>query len=101
MRQDRNQNVTESHATTDSYASLSAAIATSTANFVGLDNFYYSARDLGFSNPTGLTASEFKSALETKCNGTVTGSRQVVNEYAPLGALFIFTYPKAYPRIFA
>jgi hypothetical protein len=85
MRQDRNQNVTESHAMTDSYASLRAAIATSTANFVGLDNFYYSARDLGFSNPTGLTASAFKTALETKCNGTVTGSNLFDTGVCPNG----------------
>ena len=85
INQDRNKNVSESNAITDNYASLRAAIATSTANFVGLDNFYYSARDLGFSTPTGLTASAFKTALETKCNGTVTGSNLFDTGVCPNG----------------
>lgn len=74
VAQDRNRNGTEGNGSTDSYAALRAAVATSTANFVGLDTFYYAANNLSLSNPTGLTASAFKNALETSCSGTVTGA---------------------------
>jgi hypothetical protein len=73
VAQDRNKNGTYNDGSADSYAALRTAIATSTANFVGLDTFYYAADNLGLGNPTGLTASAFKNSLETTCNGTVTG----------------------------
>lgn len=85
VAQDRNKNGTESNGSTDSYATLRAAIATSTANFVGLDTFYYAADNLSLSNPTGLTASAFKNALETTCNGTVTGSSLNATGVCPNG----------------
>jgi hypothetical protein len=85
VAQDRNKNGTESNGSTDSYAALRAAVATSTANFVGLDNFYYAAKDLGFSNPTGITATAFKTALEAKCNSTVNGSNLFTTGVCPNG----------------
>lgn len=71
MTQDRNRKGTESDGNTDSYTALKAAVATSSANFVGLDTFYYAAENLGVSSPTGLNALTLKTALEEKCNGTI------------------------------
>ena len=81
--QDRNKSGTFSDGSTFSYTSLRTAIASSTANFVGLDSFYYAAKDLGLPNPTGLTASAFKTALEKKCNDTVTGSNLLATGVCP------------------
>lgn len=85
VAQDRNKNGTESNGSTDSYSALRAAVATSTAPFVGLDTFYYAAKDLGLPNSTGLTASTFKTALDTKCNGTVTGGNLLTTGVCPNG----------------
>ena len=75
VAQDRNKNGTYNDGGNDTYASLRAAVATSTAPFVGLDTFYWAADNLGLSSyTTGLTEAAFKSALDTTCNGTVTGS---------------------------
>ncbi len=73
IAQDRNKNGTLSDGSNDSYAALRSVVSTSTAPFVGLDTFYYAANDLGLGVTTGLTASQFKTALEEKCKGTVTG----------------------------
>jgi hypothetical protein len=81
--QDRNKSGTFSDGSTFSYTALRTAIASSTANFVGLDSFYYAAKDLGLPNPTGLTASAFKTALEKKCNDTVTGSNLLATGVCP------------------
>ena len=83
VAQDRNKSGTYSDGSTFSYTALRTAIASSTANFVGLDNFYYAAKDLGLPNPTGLTASAFKTALENKCNGTVTGNNILTTGLCP------------------
>ncbi len=73
VAQDRNKNGTYNDGSADSYADLRTAIATSTADFVGLDTFYWAAFNLGIGNTTGITATAFKNSLETTCNGTVTG----------------------------
>lgn len=52
-------------------ASFKAAVQKSTAPFVGLDNFYYSAADLQYTPTTGFVAAEFKSKLLTYCSGQV------------------------------
>ena len=85
VAQDRNKNGTENNGSTDSYATLRAAVATSTAPFVGLDTFYYASKDLGFPNSTGMNADAFKTALETKCNGTVMGSTLQATGVCPNG----------------
>ena len=85
VAQDRNKNGTDSNGSKDSYAALRAAVATSTANFVGLDTFYYAAENLGLANPTGLTTTTFKNALETICNGTVSGSSLNTTGVCPNG----------------
>lgn len=72
--QDRNKNGTFNDGNIDTYETLRSAVAMSTAPFVGLDTFYYAADNLGIANPTGLTATAFRAALETTCNATVTGS---------------------------
>lgn len=74
IAQDRNKNGTLNDGSNDTYAALRAAVATSLAPFVGLDTFYWAASNLGLSSyTTGLTATAFKAALDTKCNDTVTG----------------------------
>lgn len=85
VAQDRNKSGTESNGSIDSYAALKSAVATSTANFVGLGTFYYAANNLSLSNPTGLTASIFKKALETTCNGSVTGNSLNATDVCPNG----------------
>lgn len=82
---DRNKSGTSNDGSTFSYTSLRTAIASSTANFVGLDSFYYASKDLGLPNATGLTASAFRTALETKCNGTVTGNNLFDTGVCPNG----------------
>jgi len=80
IAQDRNRNGTFNEGSNDTYAALRSAVATSTAPFVGLDTFYWAADNLGLSgNTTSLTASAFKSALDTKCAGTVGGLNDNLN----------------------
>lgn len=74
VAQDRNKNGTLNDGSNDSYEALRSAVARSTAPFVGLDTFYYGANDLGLGTTTGLNASQFKTALEDKCKGTVNGA---------------------------
>ena len=85
VSQDRNKNGTFNDGSTDSYATLRAAIANSTADFIGIDNFYYAADGLGIANPTGLTASAFKNALETTCGRIVGGTSLKTTSTCPNG----------------
>jgi hypothetical protein len=73
ISQDRNKSGTDIDGSNESYAELRATVSTSTAPFVGLDTFFYVAKDLGLPNSTGMSSSAFKMALDAKCNGEVRG----------------------------
>jgi hypothetical protein len=55
-------------------ASFKTALQQSTAPFVGLDNFYYSAKDLKYTPTTGFIPAEFKNKLLNYCSGYPVGS---------------------------
>lgn len=86
ISQGRNMSGTDSDGSNESYAELRDAVATSTAPFVGLDTFYFAAKDLGLPNSTGISASVFKTTLETKCNSTITGSSLLATGLCPNGS---------------
>ena len=85
ISQDRNKSGTLSDGSNESYAELRAAVATSTAPFVGLDTFYYAANDLGLPNSTGISSSAFKTALDAKCDSEVRGSSLRTTGVCPNG----------------
>jgi hypothetical protein len=81
INQDRNKSGTLSDGSNESYAELRAAVANSTAPFVGLDTFFFAANNLGLAPnkeqavvTQGITESAFKSALLAKCGNKVEGS---------------------------
>jgi hypothetical protein len=81
ISQDRNKSGTLSDGPNESYAELRAAVATSTAPFVGLDTFFFAANNLGLAPnkeqavvTQGITESAFKAALLAKCGSKVEGS---------------------------
>lgn len=70
----RNKYGTYEEGQTATVASFKSAVQQSTAPFVGLDNFYYSANDLKYAPTTGFVAAEFKTKLLNYCTGPVTSS---------------------------
>ena len=85
IAQDRNKNGTLNDGSSDSYAALKTALGNSLAPFVGLDNFYYSTKDLGLAATTGLTESAYKAALDAKCGGSVSGKDLLATGVCPNG----------------
>mgnify|MGYP000311819411 CR=1 FL=1 len=59
--------------------SFKTKLQSSTAQFVGLDNFYYSANDLNYKPSTGFVASEFKTKLLSYCAGQVADKKNLQN----------------------
>lgn len=81
ISQDRNKAGTLSEGSNESYAALKAAVASSTAPFVGLDTFFFAANNLGLAPDQkqsvvtqGITESTFKAALLDKCSGKIEGA---------------------------
>lgn len=52
-------------------ASFKTALETSNSPFVGIDNFFYTARDVDYFPETGFVSSDFQTHLQTYCSGTV------------------------------
>ena len=59
--------------------SFKDAIATSLAAFVGTDNFFYTAKDLGLAFATGFNVSTFQNNLQTYCSSLVEGGVNAQN----------------------
>lgn len=55
-------------------SSFKSDLQNSTAPFIGTDNFFYTADDLGFSSATGFDPVAFQVALENYCNSTVANN---------------------------
>ena len=81
INQDRNKSGTLADGSNETYTELRAAVATSTAPFVGLDTFFFAVNNLGLAPDqnqavvtNGITESTFKTALLSKCGARVDGS---------------------------
>ena len=59
--------------------SFKDAIATSLAAFVGTDNFFYTAKDLGLAFATDFDVSTFQNNLQTYCSSLVEGGVNAQN----------------------
>ena len=59
--------------------SFKTKLQSSNAPFIGIDNFFYTANDVGYSPSTGFNASIFQQALETYCSGTVASNPNAQN----------------------
>ncbi len=71
MNLDRNNFGTDNQGTAASYDDLKTKIATSTADFVGLDGFYFAAQSLGMAPPNQIQSNfsqgQFFAALTSVC----------------------------------
>lgn len=52
-------------------SSFKTALEASNSPFVGIDNFFYTSRDVGYFPQTGFVSSDFRTHLQTYCSGSV------------------------------
>jgi len=52
-------------------SSFKTALEASNSPFVGIDNFFYTPKDVGYFPQTGFVSSDFQAHLQTYCNGPV------------------------------
>jgi hypothetical protein len=81
----RNNDGTMNEGSTATMTSLRTKLQSSTVPFVGTDNFYYSADDLGYKPSTGFDSATFTQALKTFCNGAVASEEANVQNACPNG----------------
>lgn len=60
-------------------ATFKTALETSKSRFVGIDNFFYTSRDVNYYPTTDFVPSEFQAHLETYCRGSVASDRALQN----------------------
>ena len=75
----RNSYGTYSQGAIATMASFKTALETSTAPFVGTDNFFYTAKDLGYFPSTGFNPTILQSKLADYCSGTPPSSVNAQN----------------------
>ncbi|MBU3557838.1 hypothetical protein ICN18_09370 [Polynucleobacter sp. Ross1-W9] len=63
----RNNDGTDNLGATATMATLKSAVNRSTAPFVGVDGFYFSANFLNLDSPTAINPATFQSTLQTTC----------------------------------
>jgi hypothetical protein len=68
----RNKDGTFNDGNTATISALARKIRASTAPFVGIDNFFYPASDLGYIPATGFNPATFLQLLQTYCTGAIT-----------------------------
>ena len=71
-------------------ASFKINIKSSTAPFVGIDNFFYTSNDLGYSPSTGFDSTTFQTSLNAYCSGPVASNFNA-QSVCPNGN-FMYTY---------
>lgn len=71
----RNKDGTLNDGSTATISALASKLRASTAPFVGIDNFFFSARDLGYMPATGFDRTTFLQTLQTYCTGTVADDK--------------------------
>ena len=81
----RNNNGTYNEGNTATVSSLKEVLQTSTSPFVGLDTFYYIAKDLNLAESTNFNPTTFQNALTTKCASTISGEKLVTQAICPNG----------------
>ena len=87
---ERNRNGTYNEGDVTTVASFKAQLQKSTSPFVGIDNFYYTAKDLKYAPSTGFLAEEFKTKLANYCQGPVVSDAFAQN-VCPNGT-FMYDY---------
>lgn len=60
-------------------SSFKTVLETSNSAFVGIDNFFYTSRDIGYFPQTGFVSSDFQAHLETYCTGSVAANPRAQN----------------------
>lgn len=71
----RNNNGTYNDGATATWSNFKQTLQTSTSAFIGIDNFYYTASDLGLPESTNFNANTFTNNLQTKCSTQITGNK--------------------------
>ena len=73
-------------------ASFKSNIESSTAPFVGTDNFFYTSKDVGYFPQTGFVPLTFQEALSTYCTGIVPVANNVNAQNVCPNGNFMNTY---------
>ncbi len=69
----RNRDGTFNDGAVATMALFKTAVQTSTSPLVGIDNFFFTSKDLGYSPSTGFNRSTFQTSLNSYCSGSVSG----------------------------
>ena len=71
-------------------SSFKTVLEASNSPFVGIDNFFYTPRDIGYFPQTGFVSSDFQTHLQTYCTGSVADN-PIAQNVCPNGN-FMNTY---------
>ena len=70
----RNNNGTDNQGSTETLSALTGILQTSTSPFVGVDNFYYTARGLNVNESVNFSSTTFESELLATCAQPISGN---------------------------
>ena len=75
----RNNNGTFNEGAMATLSSFKTTLENSNSPFVGIDNFFYTSRDVDYFPQTGFVASDFQTHLQAYCNGSVADTPTAQN----------------------
>lgn len=76
----RNDDGTFNEGDTATLQTLKTVLQSSTSSFIGIDNFYFTALDLGMAESTGFDPIAFKNALTTKCASEIKPGNKLLQQ---------------------
>ena len=85
IMQDRNRMGSNNDGSVLTYSRLRSILSTTLVPFVGLDTFYFAAKDLGLGKVEGLNSEEFADHLNKICGDFVSGKNLIATGVCPNG----------------